>query len=181
MLAARLRKVLGPDALATPEARGTVTLREQDVMDVVMAEVPSSATAVNLQKIGELSGIENGRWKQRCDYMFVLDANGNNEVIFVELKKSLDAGRKEKAMEQLRRSPPVLMYLKSLCELEHEGEVKARLPRFRYFVIGAKNSEKLDKQRVRPVLEAETETFKKIQVGVLVGDRLPFGALSPGQ
>ena len=181
MLAERLRKVLGPDALVTPDAKGSVTLREQDVMDVMVAQVPLAAIAVNLEKMGGLSGVKKGPWRQRCDYMFVLDTDGkDHEVVFIELKKSLDAAKKEKAMEQLRRSPPVLMYLKSLCDLQYNGEVELSSPSLRYLVIGEKSSERLDKQRVRPVPARETETFKKIQVGIVIGSHFGFESLVRG-
>ncbi len=93
MLAARLKKILESKTLVSPEADGSVTLREQDVMDVSVLQIPERAATVNLQNIGDFSGVKNGRWKQRCDYMFALDEVDGSEVVFVELKKSLDAGK----------------------------------------------------------------------------------------
>ena len=155
-----------------------MTLREQAVMDVTVAQVPSSATVVSLEKIGDLSGVEDGNWKKRCDYMLLLDTDGGGGVVVsIELKKSLNAANEEAAMEQLRRSPPVLMYLKALCDIEYMGELEANRPAFRYLVIGEKYSERLDKQPVRPARTPRTETFKKIQVGVVVGSHFAFDLL----
>lgn len=179
MLAARLKKVLGPNTLLSPEADGSVTLREANVMDVTVLQIPKRATTINLQRMGDFSGVKEGRWKQRCDYMFVLDVVGGSEVVFLELKKSLDTG-KEKAMEQLRRSPPVLMYLKSLCELEERRRSKAGELRLRYFVISERRTERLDKQPVRPGRAPETEHFKSIQVGIVVGGPLKFDSFFGG-
>ncbi|MXX75833.1 MAG: hypothetical protein F4210_06120 [Holophagales bacterium] len=179
MLAARLKKILESKTLVSPEADGSVTLREQDVMDVSVLQIPERAATVNLQHIGDFSGVKNGRWKQRCDYMFALDQVDGSEVVFVELKKSLDTG-KEKAMEQLRRSPPVLMYLKSLCQLEEQCTDEGVELRLRYFVISERYGERLDKQRVRPNRRPETEQFKSIQVGIVVGGPLTFASLFSG-
>ena len=142
-------------------------------MDVTVAQVPSCATVVNLQKIGDLSGVKAGPWKQRCDYMVALDAPDGSEVVFVELKKSLDTG-KDKAMEQLRRSPPVAMYLKSLCELDAGRRPKEGGLRFRYVVIGERYSGRLDKRPLRPGRATKPEPFKTIQVGVVAGNRVNF-------
>lgn len=176
MLAARLKKVLGPTVLVSPEADGSVTLREPNVMAVTVLRIPRRATTINLQRMGDFSGVKDGRWKQRCDYMFVLDVAGRSEVVFVELKKSLDTG-KEKAMEQLRRSPPVLMYLKSLCELEERRTASGGELRLRYFVISEKQTERLDKQPVRARRGPATEQFKSIRVGLAVGGPLNFDSL----
>ncbi len=176
MLAARLKKILGSKTLVSPEPDGSVTLREQDVMDVTVLQIPKRAATVNLQNIGDFSGVKDGRWKRRCDYMFALDEVDGSEVVFVELKKSLDTG-KDKAMEQLRRSPPVLMYLKSLCELEEQCTANGVELKLRYFVISEKYAERLDKQRVRPSRQPETEQFKSIRVGIAVGGPLKFDSL----
>ena len=179
MLAARLKKVLGPAVLVSPEADGSVTLREPKVMAVTVLQIPKRAITINLQRMGDFSGVKEGRWKQRCDYMFALDVTGGSEVVFVELKKSLDTG-KEKAMEQLRRSPPVLMYLKSLCEIEERRAPGGGELRLRYFVVSEKYSPKLDKQPVRPAQAPKTENFKEIRVGVVVGSHLAFDFLFRG-
>lgn len=190
MLAERLRKVLSPEALVSPKSDGSVTLREADVMDVTVARVPSGVTTINLQKMGDLSGVDDGPWKQRCDYMFAVDTGDDSEVLFIELKRSLDSERKEKAMEQLRRSPPILMYLQSLCELEREhlnqpeGE-RRELPlyrrlhelRWRYLVISERYTGRLDKQPVRAGGGPSMEEFRTIQVGVVVGLHLSFERL----
>ena len=64
MLATHLRKILAAKTLATPKTEKKVILSEESVMKVEVAEVPSHLTAVDMRKIGCLSGLRGlVEWK----------------------------------------------------------------------------------------------------------------------
>lgn len=69
-LAAQIAPIM-KDGLLVPIKDGWVELREPEVMTVVVAGLPDGATVIDMRKIGSLSGIRDGPWKQSCDYRSV--------------------------------------------------------------------------------------------------------------
>ena len=175
MLATQIKGILEDKALVWP-TNGSMTLRETNVMDVEVAEVPSSVTVIDMRKMGSLSGVRDGECRQTCDYLLVWEVEGRDVAIFVELKKTLDLNRKKSGMEQLRRSLPLLDYLCSVCRIHH-GLKSYKSVAARYFLIGEKGGEKLDKQPVRPGRALTTETYKGITVHTFVGSMVRFDLL----
>ena len=80
-------------------------------------------------------------------------------------------------MEQLRRSLPLLEYLRSVCQVHNH--MKADKPGMdaRYFLIGEKSGEKLDKQPLRSNRPLPTEKHENITVNTFVGPRVRFDLL----
>ncbi len=113
-----LQKILDQQKILKPiKPDGTVVLREENVMKVEVSNVVSDAVVLNLRKIGSLSGIKDGPWKQTCDYAIVSRGSKKVRVVLVELKKTLNV-EETKGFEQLRRTLPLLKYLRSMCTLE---------------------------------------------------------------
>ena len=176
MLAKNLKTILDPKVLVKSDSDSTTTLEEKKVMKVEITQMPPEAVTTDLNKIGSLSGVKNGEWKQICDYLIVCRNGNENIAILVELKKNLRDDKK--GQEQLRRSLPLLKYLHFICRIESYQKQSEAL-NVRYFLIGEKNSERLDKQRVRSNPRIDKEHYKNIDVYTFVGNRISFDKLIP--
>ena len=161
------------DGALVPIKDGRVELREPKVMTVVVAGLPDCARVINMRKIGRLSGIRDGYWKQSCDYLLVCRTGGGDEAVFVELKRTLSD--KWKGMEQLRWSLPYLDHLRSVCRIEY-GASPRRVPA-RYVMIGEKPSPRLAKQRVSGGHALPDVSHEGNAIRRLVGSRLRFSWL----
>ena len=176
MLAAHLKQILANRAQVSRTSGGSMILREKQVMKVELAETPTGLTAIDMRKIGSFSGINEGEWKQRCDYLLVYEYKGENIAIFVELKKTLSQ-EDRRGMEQLRRSLPLLQYLHSVCRIHHGVEPDEPIATARYFLIGEKMNPRLDKQPVKPGRLIASEDYEEITVNTFIGPRLRFDVL----
>lgn len=181
MLTGHIREVLEDRVLVRP-TDGKVTLRERQAsMAFEVADMPPSVTTIDIDQLvgksGRLSGVKNGPWTKHCDYLLVCEDEGGEIAIFVELKKTLESEQKEKGMEQLRRSLPLLKYICSMCRI-HQG-MKPDRSRMdaRYFLIGERGSRSLDKQRVKQGGRIPTEQHKNITVHIFGGPSVRFGRL----
>ena len=173
MFSAHLKEILDDRVLAPRTNGGGMILREKEVMEVEVTETPSDVTAVDVRKIGSFSGLKDGEWKQSCDYLLVHERKGENVVIFVELKKTLN----EKGMEQLRRSLPLLDYLHSVCRIQYGVESYKSEMTIRYSIICEKINPRLDKQPVTPGRPPRPEHYKGIKINKFVGSRVHFDLL----
>ena len=151
-------------------------LREKNVMELEVADIPSNITIINMRQIGSLSGVKDGEWKQICDFLLLFEEEGEDHAIFVELKKTLNEENK-KGMEQLRRSLPFLEYLRSVCEIHNSAESAKLEIIVRYFLVGNQISRRLDKQHVKAGHPPPSENHKGISVDMIVGERLRFRSL----
>ena len=134
------------------------------------------ATTIRIDRIVGLSGLSQGDWNQRCDYLMVIDKGGTYCAAFIELKKTLDQDRKP--WEQLRRSLPFLEYLSSLCCIHFEDTAPAEID-VRYAVIGERGQLRLDKQAVKanPAHPVWTKPHNGILVSAFLGPTVPLAAL----
>ena len=171
MLATHLRKILAAKTLVTPKSEKQITLHEDSVMEVQVAEVPPQFTAVDMRQIGSLSGLKSGSWMKICDYLLVFNQGSRDYAIFVELKKTLYDDKTE-GMEQLRRSLPYLKYLHSVCRLQFGSNLKE--PIVKYIIVAERYSRRFDKQRVRPRGRLPAENHKDISVDPIVQERINF-------
>lgn len=171
-LAAQIAPIMKDDLLV-PIKDGQVELREPNVMTVLVAGLPDGATVIDMRKTGPLSGIRDGPWKQSCDYLLVCRTGGGDEVVFVELKRTLSD--EQKAKEQLRWSLPYLDHLRSVCRIEY-GASPRRVPA-RYVMIGKKTTPYLAKQRVSGDPALPNVSHHGITIHRLVGSRLRFSWL----
>ena len=154
---------------------GSAMLKEPGVMNVEVLDVPSGVTVINLNKIGELSGIK-GQFRSRCDYLVLFESFGRDMAVFVELKKTIDQGTK--GLEQLRRSRPYLAYLRSLCKIEFDSEARnQRIVSIRYVLIGSRVTQLLPKQRISDALSLPDKSHHGIVVRRIVGEKMRFDRL----
>ena len=177
MLASHLKNILADKALVFPRSDGSTILREKNVMELEVADIPSDITIINMRRIGSLPGVKDGEWKQVCDFLLLFEEEGEDYAIFVELKKTLNVEDK-KGTEQLRRSLPFLEYLRSVCEI-HYGVESSKLRKIvGYCLVGNQNSQRLDKQHVKVGRPLPSEKYKGISVDMFVGERIRFSNLS---
>ena len=178
MLARYVKEILRDKALVSPRRDGRTILREKDVMELEVADVPSDIAIINMRRIGSLSGVKDGEWKQVCDFLLLFERGGKNYSIFVELKRTLDEDNKQKGKEQLRRSLPFLEYLRSVCEIQHDAKSSKLELITLYSIIGKHASQRrLDKQHLKPGGRLPAENHKGISVGMFVRERINFREL----
>jgi len=109
-----------------------------------------------------------------CDYLLVVELNGNTHAVLVELKKTWQC----KAKEQLRRSLPLLEYLRSACEVEYESGRDGTRISTGYLIICEKRP--LDKQspKANPAASVQSEVYRNIRIGTYVGTTLSLTILT---
>lgn len=153
------------------EENGTqITLRENSAkMKVKVFGFSNFATAIKLgsthRKLNHSRHLKDGARKKICDYLIILQIDGAQYAVFVELKKTLES--KGDPEEQLLRSGPILDYLLSVIDVD-EG-VNTQPPRIRYALIFEKS--KLNKPSLRPDLTGMIDeiTYKKIEIKRFLG------------
>ena len=178
-LVAGLRDVLKPGAVARTTDGNAVELREttREVdMRVRVTGLPALSIAIRMKSGDHARNVRDGSWKQICDYLLVAESGERTDAVFIELKRTRT--REDKPREQLRRSLPLLEYLRSVCEIESETLLQGRL-RVRYWILFARTSDRQAKQRVRFDPEAAPEEYKGIEIRTFVGRRVvPLGVLT---
>ena len=179
-LSSCLKKILADKALVWPSNKDVMILKEKNVMKVEVSGVPADLTVINMNRIGSLSGLKAGEWKRHCDYLIVLEDDGVDHAVFVELKRTLGE-EKEYAMDQLRRSIPLLEYLRRICEIHFTYESKQTVIPARYVLISERISKRFDKQPVRPIQRLPSLKYKNITVTpFLVSSIIGFDRLRSG-
>ena len=95
--------------------------------------------------------------------------------MFVELKETLREN--DDAREQLRRSLPILEYLRSVCAVEDliKPEVSVR-----YVILASRDAQRLDKQRIRitPSYAIRAEHYRGIYVKSFICERVSIGSMT---
>ena len=166
-----LESVLIEDVVETPSKDKTITLQEKNRnvdMEVKVVALSAPVTAIRMNRLSHLSVLQKkGDLKKICDYLLVVESADEIHAVFIELKKSL--AQKGRASEQLRRSPPLLAYLLSVCKIENSNIDTMRL-NTNYFIIGEKSDERLDKGSVRidPNRMIAKEQYKEIEIATSV-------------
>ncbi len=177
--AAFLRHILDLKALVTINGDGSLILREKGVMEVEVANTPSDVTAINLERLGSLSGLREGEWKRNCDYMLIHEDRNTCVAILIDLKKTVHADGKPKV--QLRWSLPILKYLCALYAISSASEFSSEDTMLRYYIIGTKYNPRIDKQGVKPRPGVvQRETYKDIEIHTYVGPKIGFNLLERG-
>ena len=175
MLASHLKKILA-DKVVVSSTSGVVVLKEQRVQKVEVSKLASDAVVVKLDRVGELSGLDKGPWKQVCDYLLVYPVENRIRVLFVELKKTLSTNRK-KAFEQLRWSLPLLKYLGSICELHLGPEPEESEKEVKYILICDRIGQRIDKQSVKAMQSPYPMQYKDIIATIFIGPRFSLDKL----
>ena len=165
---------------AISEGPRIVELEEKDKqsnMRVTIREVPASFLAI--QMTGHLSQLKRGKkgqdWNKICDYLLIYQEGDKHHAIFIELKKSL--ADKESSKKQLKRSLPILDYLRSVCKIE--SGVEEEILSVKYVLIAEKGSDRLDKQRIKvKPSEMIEENYDGIPVGILTETNFALNTLT---
>ena len=178
----RMQKIIDDGYLrcAVSEGPRIVELEEKDKqseMRIAIREVPASFLAI--QMTGHLSQLKRGKkgqdWNRICDYLLIYQEEDKHHAIFIELKKSLTD--KESSKKQLRRSLPILDYLRSVCKIE--SGVEEKILSVKYVLIAEKSSDRLDKQRIKmnpsEIIEG---SYDGIPVGILIGTEFALNTLT---
>ena len=155
---------------------------KQSKMKIAIMGVPASFLAI--QMTGHLSQLKRGRkgqdWNKICDYLLICQEEDKHHAVFIELKESLSENKKELGKKQLRRSLPVLDYLRSVCKIE--SGVEEEILSVKYVLIAEKSSDRLDKQPVRvnpsETIEERDEGDDEIPVRILVGTNFALNTLT---
>ena len=169
------------EAALTRSTGGNVRLADEESgMEVqILTHVP--VVAIRLGGRGGVShapGLRKDKDKKGldfiCDYLLVVELNGNTHAVLVELKKTW----KWKAKEQLRRSLPLLEYLRSACEVEHESGRDGTRISTGYLIICEKRP--LDKQspKANPAAAVQSEEYRNIRIRTYVGTTLSLTILT---
>lgn len=179
-LASDLANILKPQKLvsaasAAPD-RGIVLRDGQSRMEVRVVDAPATAAAVRLERIGHSSGLRDGPWKRVCDYLLVVESGEHRHAVFIELKKTLT--EEPRAWDQLRRSTPLLAYLRAVCEVE-SGEGETRSISTRCFIVAERGGRRLDKQSVKtePASRVRSVQFKNMTIRTFIGTRVSLATL----
>lgn len=101
----RLEQIVLPDRLESVILNRVKLIEHRANMSVVVVGMDTRATAIHIDGLA-LSGLAEGGWNQKCDYLLVLRYDATYCAVFVELKKTLTD--EEKPLEQLRHSLPFL-------------------------------------------------------------------------
>ena len=181
-LADQLAAILKKNLLKLEGEGGSIYLREKRAgMCVEVPPLPAPVAAIRIEGVGHLPGLREGRsWTRICGYLLVFETGNVSHAVFVELKKTWSD--KPKPREQLRRSLPILEYLRSACRIEH-GSASIESPvTVSYLLICERGSMRLDKQPVRagPAAGTRKETYENITIRTFIGTSLPPAALTPG-
>ena len=112
-------------------------------------------------------------WGKNCDFLILGKSDEKLFAIFVELKSSLPH---EEGKIQLRWTRPLLHHLLSVFNVDNRSELQESDLIVKYFLIGQKFYETLDKRTVKTDAEihSRAEPYEGITVNFRVSDRYSF-------
>ena len=167
-LAAGLKQILKPEVVERATDQDAIELWEKKPevnMRVRVVGLPAEFIAIRTDCIGHVSKIREGPKKQICDYLVLTESGDRIHAIFVELKKTKKSD--DKPREQLRRSLPILKYLRSVWEIESETLLSEHgIISVHYSILFEQTSQRLAKQPVRadPARRVDTEEYKGLKI-----------------
>ncbi len=177
--AAFLKRILDSKILVSRRHDGSMILQEEGIMKVEVANTPTCIVGIHIERIGKFSGVKDGEWTKRCDYLLVREDESSCFAIFIDLKKTIRGDGEPE--EQLRWSLPIYRYLCAIYEIHTGHELKRTGMNVLNFIIGEKYHRRFDKQPVRPQPGVvQKETYKGMEVHTYVGPRIPFDLLLRG-
>lgn len=158
----------------------TVALWEKDNnvdMTVFIKDVSDPCVIVDPWEAGQwrlFDGLDG--WGKNCDFLILGKSNEELFVLFVELKSSLphDEGKK-----QLRWTRPLLHHLLSVFNVANSSELQESDLTVKYFMIGEKYYETLDKRTVKTDagIHAKVEGYMGITINYRVSDKYSLAQL----
>lgn len=180
-LAAGLSDILDPGVVVQATEVDSIVLQERPAdMRVEVLGLPAAFIAIRTERIGHVSRINDGSWKRICDYLLVTESGDRIHAVFVELKKTQT--EEEKPRGQVRRSLPLLQYLRSMWEIESETPLGEHGIAVHYSILFERTSPRLAKQAVRsdPTRPVREEEYKGLTIRTFVGTSVAFATLTGG-
>ena len=175
-LVSELPGIVEDVALAPTNADGILLTDEQSGMQVqVLARVPVNAIRLGNAGVGHVPRLNiHAGLNLICDYLLVVELNGRTHAILVELKSTWEP----RAREQVRRSLPLLEYLRAVCEVERETPFGDDNIRPGYLVICEKR--RLNKQTLRAesTKRLSGEHYRNIRVRTYIGTTISLEILT---
>ena len=163
-------------ALAPANADGVLLTDEQSGMRVqVLARVPVTAIRLGSAGVGHVPRLNlHAGLNLICDYLLVAELNGRTHAILVELKATWEP----RARDQVRRSLPLLAYLRAVCEIEREAPFDDGSIETGYLVVC--EHRRLNKQtsRAEPARTADSEDYRNIRVRTYIGTTVSLEILT---
>lgn len=163
-------------ALAPSNADGVLLTDEQSGMQVqVLAGVPITAIRLGAGGVGHVPRLDlHAGLNLICDYLLVAEVSGRTHAILVELKATWDP----RAREQVRRSLPLLAYLRTVCEVEREAPFDDDGIETGYLIIC--ENRRLNKQTLRaePVRMVDSEDYRDVRVRTYIGTTVSIEILT---
>ena len=98
-----------------------------------------------------------------CDYLLIA---ARWELLCGVRRIEGDAQDDDDAREQLRRSLPILEYLRSVCGIEDRSKPDVSV---RYVILASRDANRLDKQ---PLGSLDPRPFERSAIGALTSNRL---------
>ena len=117
-LNARLKDILQKVAIEPQhqECLRLIETQETKRYEITGIRQPLVVTAIRMNRLRHLARLKDGAWNKICDYLLNTERDGTCRAVFVELNETLREN--DDAREQLRRSLPILEYLRSVCAVE---------------------------------------------------------------
>ena len=175
-LNARLQDILQRVAIEPQhqECLRLIESQEHKRYEVTRIRQPLVVTAIRMNRLRHLARLNDGAWNKICDYLLITARDGTYCAVFVELKETLREN--DDASEQLRRSLPILEYLRSVCAVEDLVKPDVSV---RYVVLASRDANRLDKQRVKitPSEAIREEHYRGIDVRSFVCERISIGRM----
>ena len=175
-LVSELPAVVDEVAVAPANADGVLLSEEEAGMHVqVLTSVPITAIRLGQGGVGHVPRIRAGTGLNLiCDYLLAVELDGYTYAVFVELKKTWEG----RAREQVRRSLPLVEYLRSACEVERGARFDGDGIRVGYLIIC--ENKRLNKQTMRaePVEAVHSEDYKDITVRTYIGTTISLAILT---
>ena len=140
----------------------------------VVASVPITAIRLGQEGVGHAPRVRAGTGLNLiCDYLLLVELDGYTHAVLVELKKTWE----RRAREQVRRSLPLLEYLRSACEVERGTRFDDARIRVGYLVIC--ENRRLNKQttRAEPMKAVHSEDYRDITVRTYIGTTISLAIL----
>ena len=172
----QLPDVVDAVAVAPANADGVLLVDEQSGMQVqVVASAPITAIRLGNAGVSHVPRLNiHAGLNLVCDYLLVVELNGHTYATLVELKATWD----RKAREQVRRSLPLLAYLRSVCEVEREAPFDDPGIVTGYLVICRKRLLNKQTMKTEPVETVQIEEYKDITVRTYVGTTISLAILT---
>ena len=175
-LVADLPELVDTTALAGKSSGGVLLVEEQSGMQVkLFATGPVTAIRLGEAGVGHVPRLNLHAGLNRiCDYLLLVEQDGGTHAVFVELKATWE----RKAREQVRRSLPLLEYLRSVWEVDRQARFDHGGMKVSYAIICKRGRLNKEPVKPRPTGREEGEDYRNITIRTYVGTALSLARLT---